>query len=151
MEGAELTSNLLINTFQKVESCTLISENLTTSTALGLIAHQATLTSVTVEGDMEDSTWMQWFHIIPRVCTNLQVLSLQSLEFDSKKLNTFQWGCKGLQGLRTRFLNLDDDWEIEGCLKQLCDWRRFGGGALVRHEHKMNTETRPENGLAWEE
>lgn len=140
--GAELTPNLLINTFQKVESCTLLSENLTSATALGLIAHQATLTSVTVKGVKEDSTWTQWFHMIPRLCTNLQVLSLESLEFDSNTLDTFQWECKNLRELRVRFHDLDDDWEIEGCLKQLCDWRRFGGGALIPHKHKMNAETR---------
>lgn len=141
-EGAELTSNLLINTFQNVESCTLLSENLTPSTALGLIAHQATLTSVTVKGIMPSSTWTHWFHMIPRLCTNLQVLSLESLEFDSKKLDTFQWGCKDLRELRVLFQDLEDDWDIDGCLKQLCDWRRFGGGDLVPHKHKMNAEIR---------
>ncbi|KAH7034409.1 hypothetical protein BKA57DRAFT_442705 [Linnemannia elongata] len=141
-EGCELTSNLLINSFQKVEACTLISENLTPATALGLIAHQATLTSVTVNDIMEDSSWTQWFHMIPRLCTKLQILSLVSFKFDSKTLDTFKWGCKGLQELRVRFQDLDDDREIEECLKQLYDWRRFGGGALTPHKNNMNAETR---------
>ncbi|KAF9146270.1 hypothetical protein BGX30_002526 [Mortierella sp. GBA39] len=141
-EDADLISNLLINTFQKVESCTLFSENLTPSTALGLIAHQVTLTSVTIKGVMNDSTWTQWFHMIPRLCTNLQVLSLVSLEFDSKTLDTFQWGCKDLRELRVRFQDLNDNWDIDECLRQLCDWRRFGGGASVRDKHKMYAEDR---------
>ncbi|KAF9154791.1 hypothetical protein BG015_011973 [Linnemannia schmuckeri] len=141
-DNPELISNLLINTFQKVESCTPLAENLTPSTALGLIAHQATLMSIAIQGEMEDTTWTQWFHTIPRLCSNLQVLSLKSLELDSKSLDAFQWGCKDLRELRVRFKDLGDPEEIDTCLMPLCDWRRFGGGVFIPHKDKVNIETR---------
>jgi hypothetical protein len=140
-QSTELISNLLINTFEKVEACTFSAKNLTTSTALGLVAHQETLTSLTITDTTKDKSLVQWFHMIPRMCSHLQVLTLESLVFDSELLDTFQWSCIGLRVLRVQFKDLDDAWDIDGCLKQLCDWRRFGGSSLVPFKNKKKVAT----------
>lgn len=132
-ESTELISNLLINTFERIEICTFSAKNLTASTALGLVAHQKSLTSITITVATKYKTLVQWFHMIPRMCTHLQVLSLESLVFDSEAVDTSQWGCKRLQELRMQFKDLNDPWDIDGCLKQLCDWRRFGGSSLAQY------------------
>jgi hypothetical protein len=142
-KGTPLISSLLINTFDTIETCTILGECLTSSTALGLIAHKDTLTSVTIKGTTLQSDWMHWFHMIPRLCLRLQVLSLEPLEFDSVALDSFQWGCQDLRELRVRFKGLKHARNIDGCLNQLCDWRRFGGGAvLTRLKDKETIATR---------
>ncbi|KAG0281532.1 hypothetical protein BGZ96_001099 [Linnemannia gamsii] len=148
-EGTEPISRLLVNTFDTLESCTISGECLTASTALGLISHKDTLTSIIIKDRSPRDDWMHWFHVIPRLCLHLQVLSLEPLEFDSETLDSFQWGCKDLRELRVRFKNLGDIGEysvssdVDECLMQLCDWRRFGGGAaLVRFKERETIKTR---------
>lgn len=146
-KGTELISSLLINTFETLETCTITGECLTSSTALGLIAHKDTLTSIVIKDKTPQNDWRNWFQMIPRLCLHLQVLSLEPLSFDSETLDSFQWGCKDLRELRVRISDIGDGRQeaadgIDECLAQLCDWRRFGVGAsLIRFKGKESITT----------
>ncbi|KAK3830702.1 MAG: hypothetical protein J3R72DRAFT_495808 [Linnemannia gamsii] len=50
----ELMSSLLLNSFTGLKYCTLSAQNLTKSTALGLIVHHETLISLTIKGEIQD-------------------------------------------------------------------------------------------------
>ncbi|KAF9154790.1 hypothetical protein BG015_011972 [Linnemannia schmuckeri] len=142
-DNTEAMSTLLLNAFNNLKSCKISAKNLTMSTAFGLISQQETLTSVTITDKLQDDVSMQWLYQIVKLCRGLLFLSFESLVCDLETIESWRWGCKDLRELRVRFKGLDNAWDIDGCLKRLCDWRRFGGGAsLIRFKDKETVATR---------
>ncbi|KAF9154793.1 hypothetical protein BG015_011975 [Linnemannia schmuckeri] len=137
--NTETLSALLLNAFKDLKSCSLSAKNLAMSTALGLISHLDSLTSLTVTDAILNAASMQWLFLILRLCRNLQILSIESIVCDLKTVEKSRWGCKGLRELRVRFKDLDTPQDIDGCFKQLCELRRFGNGPSLKWPNEMNS------------
>ncbi|KAH7034406.1 hypothetical protein BKA57DRAFT_476087 [Linnemannia elongata] len=123
----KIMTDLLLNSFEDLEACIFSAGNLDSSSALGLISHQETLTSVTITNriqDAEDATAMRWVHLIMKLCGNLETFSFEGMECDVDKC---VWGSRDLKGLRVMFEGLEATQDIEGCVKQLCGLRQAGG------------------------
>lgn len=133
---AEAISTLLLNNFKDLKSCTLSSKTLAMSTALGLVSHLDSLTTIRITGEAQDATSTQMLSVIVKLCRNLQVLSFESLVCDVETVEKFRWGCKDLGELRVRFKGLGASQDIDGCIKQLCSSRRSGGIVPTRSMDK---------------
>ncbi|KAK3833239.1 MAG: hypothetical protein J3R72DRAFT_494896 [Linnemannia gamsii] len=144
-EGDSATAaDILANALTGLESCTLSAWILSSSTVLGLVAHQDTLTSVTITTGTSSPTSptattsdeshtsafqnliaMEWLYMIPRLCRHLHTLSMEPLVCDIDSVEKYPWGCQDVQQLRVRFKGLETPQEIDVCLLQMCDRRRF--------------------------
>ncbi|KAF9146269.1 hypothetical protein BGX30_002525 [Mortierella sp. GBA39] len=128
----EAISTLLLNNFKDLQSCTLSAKALAMSTALGLVSHLDSLTTVRFTGKAQNSASIQLLSVIVKLCRNLQVLSFESLVCDVEAVEKSRWGCKDLRELRVRFKGLDTPHDIDGCLGKLCAMRRTGGIVVTR-------------------
>ncbi|KAG0296143.1 hypothetical protein BGZ97_004624 [Linnemannia gamsii] len=125
-ESTEIMKDLLLNSFNDLESCTLSSKNLEISTALGLLSHLDSMTSLTITDDKQDKEVTQMVFLIVKLCRNLQVLSIESIVCDVEIVEKARWACQDLRELRVRFKGLDSPRDIEGCIRQVCGQRRSG-------------------------
>ncbi|KAF9099856.1 hypothetical protein BGX29_006907 [Mortierella sp. GBA35] len=134
---SDTASDLLVNIFNSLESCNISSHFLSSSTVLGLVAHQDTLTSFTITNasTFQDTSSMQWFYFIPKLCLHLRILSVEPLVCEMEAIEKHKWVCKDLKGLRIRILRLESVQNIDGCLKQV---------ELLRRAGLPPTTTRPE-------
>ncbi|KAG0296144.1 hypothetical protein BGZ97_004625 [Linnemannia gamsii] len=128
-------SDLLAEAFVGLESCTLSHKLFDASTILGLIAHQDSLTSVSITNAgviIQDESSLKCLYMIPRLCRRLQFLSMESIAYEIERVESRKWVCKDLRELRVRFKGLDTPNEIDGCLKQLCSMRQSGVTSLAQ-------------------
>lgn len=119
-ERTEIMTDLLLHSFEALEACILSAKNLVSSSTLGLISHQETLTSVTITNELLDATSMQWVHLIMKLCGNLEFFSFESLECN---MTDCVWRSRNLKELRVRFMGLETKQDIDECVSQLC-WSR---------------------------
>ncbi|KAF9090877.1 hypothetical protein BGX29_011255 [Mortierella sp. GBA35] len=119
-DNKETMSNLLLYSFTGLESVAFPAQNLVMSTALGLITHQETLTSIRIMDKIQDPSLMQWFYFLPRLCRNLEVLSIEQLVLNMDAVEKHRWSCEKLKELRVRFEGLDTPQDIDGCLMNIC-------------------------------
>ncbi|KAG9061047.1 hypothetical protein KI688_007676 [Linnemannia hyalina] len=141
-DDTDAISALLLNNFKDLKSCTLSAKTLAMSTALGLVSHMDSLTTIRFTGEAQEATSMQLLSVTMKLCRNLQVLSFESLVCDVETVEKIRWGCKGLRELRVRFQGLDTPEDIDGCLKKLCVTTRSGGIGSTRHLDKDTISTR---------
>ncbi|KAK3833158.1 MAG: hypothetical protein JOS17DRAFT_741693 [Linnemannia elongata] len=132
----EAMSTLLLNNFQDLKSCTLPAKALAMPTALGLVSHLDSLTTIRITGEAQDATSTQMLGVIVKLCRNLQVLSFESIVCDVETFKKFRWGSKDLGELRVRFKDLHTPQDIDGCIKQLCSSRRSGSIVATRSMDK---------------
>ncbi|KAG0259330.1 hypothetical protein BGZ95_004715, partial [Linnemannia exigua] len=111
--GAILTE-LLARVFLKLETCILQHSQFTSASFLGLLQHQATLTSIhiqlhtrpSLDSDPERLESMRSTHLILRVCKKLQVLSIKGYEVKIDEFDAGEWVCKDLKELRVTIYGL---------------------------------------------
>ncbi|KAF9099855.1 hypothetical protein BGX29_006906 [Mortierella sp. GBA35] len=120
-------------------SVTFPAQNLAMSTVLGLIAHQETLTAIRIIGRVQDPSLMQWFYFLPRLCLNLEVLSIEQLVLDMDAVEKHRWSCEKLKELRARFEGLDMPQDIDGCLRNVCVRRHTSDTPLTVPGTSMET------------
>ncbi|KAF9539444.1 hypothetical protein EC957_005403 [Mortierella hygrophila] len=131
-DDTDAMSALLLNSFKDLQSCTLSAKTLAMSTALGLVSHLDSLTTIRITDEAQEATSMQMLSVIVKLCHNLQVLSFESLVCDVEAVEKIRWGCKDLIELRMRFKGLDKPQDIDGCLRKMCVMRRTGGIVVTR-------------------
>ncbi|KAF9129765.1 hypothetical protein BGW39_003837 [Mortierella sp. 14UC] len=117
-------SDLLVNCIRLPQSCTFSAENLDVSLLLSLTTHYDTLTSITITDKCTDAEEMRWVYLIPKMCLNLKVLSMEELTLEMELVEEHQWRCQDLQELRVRFKGLEDLKAIDECLISVCSHRR---------------------------
>ncbi|KAG0274537.1 hypothetical protein BGZ95_009690 [Linnemannia exigua] len=134
-------SKLLLGAFTGLKSCTFSAQNLTMSTAFGLVAHYETLISLTIQGEILDKSSMKCLPLLWKLSPNLQMLSIESLILDLKANKTL-WGSLGWRELRVRIRGLDAPQDIDRCIQQVCNWRRSGNIASIRPQDGDSISTR---------
>ncbi|KAF9127949.1 hypothetical protein BGW39_005460 [Mortierella sp. 14UC] len=159
---ATSAADILANALVGLESCSLSAWILSSSSVLGLIAHQDTLTSVTItSGSTPTATptttevaktcsatrklvAMEWLYMIPRLCRHLRLLSMEPLLCEMDSVEKFRWRCRDLEQLRVQFKDLNKPQDVDLCLQQVCDWRRFGiaGSAMTKLKDENELSTR---------
>lgn len=123
-------SELLIECFQLVESCTFSAKNLEVVTTVACINHMQTMTSVTITDELppeaNHSFMMKWVYFIPKLCLHLQYLSIEKLVLDMDTVQKHQWSCRNLRELIVKFKGLECEEDVEQCVMEVCAWRRLG-------------------------
>ncbi|KAG0367593.1 hypothetical protein BGX24_003166 [Mortierella sp. AD032] len=140
--NTDLMSSLLLNAFTGLKSCTLSAQNITMSTAFGLVVHHETLISLIINGDIQDNSSLQYLALILRLCRHLQTLSLESIVCDFEKVYKSLSGSLGLRELRVRFKGFDAPQDIDSCIQQVCDWRRSGNITSIQPKYDDSISTR---------
>ncbi|KAG0268066.1 hypothetical protein BGZ95_002633 [Linnemannia exigua] len=121
-------SDLLVDCIRHPESCTFAAKNMSSSMLVGLSAHSDTLTSITITDKCTNSDEsMRWLYMIPKMCLNLKVLSMEDIVLEMSSVNEHQWRCHDLKELRVRFRGLEDPKAIDECLTSVCLQRRRPG------------------------
>ncbi|KAF9900750.1 hypothetical protein EC991_006923 [Linnemannia zychae] len=147
----DVASDLVSTVFEDLVSCTLSTQIIASSTILGLVSHLNTLTSVIIVGNsstktaddaatvvrdsstiFQDTMITKWLYMIPRLCLNLQLLSLEPIVCDIEAIEARPWVCKDLRELRLRVKDLDSAPLVHRSVKQLCDWRLAGTAAFLQ-------------------
>ncbi|KAG0288587.1 hypothetical protein BGZ96_007684 [Linnemannia gamsii] len=122
--ATENISELLINCFQLVESCTLTAKNLEVMTTVACINHMQTMTSITITDELppvaNHPDMMKWVYFIPKLCLHLQYLSIEKLVLDMDTVQKHQWSCHDLKELRVKFRGLESEEDIERCVMEVC-------------------------------
>ncbi|KAG0293933.1 hypothetical protein BGZ96_002047 [Linnemannia gamsii] len=86
-------ASLVLKCAQKLESCTFSAQDLNLAMAFACISHLDTLTSltITVKKSLVDISYaMEWVYYIPKLCSNLKVLSIQEVVLEMKEIE-----CRG--------------------------------------------------------
>ncbi|KAG0373855.1 hypothetical protein BGX24_011164 [Mortierella sp. AD032] len=121
-------SDLLVDCIRLPASCTLAAKNMSASMLTGLATHCDTLTSITITDKCTDeAASMRWLYLIPKMCLNLKVLSMEKIVLEMYSVNEHKWRCNDLRELRVLFKGLEDPKPIDECLTSVCLQRRRPG------------------------
>jgi hypothetical protein len=138
-------SEFVLKCTQKLESCMFSAQSLGLAMAFACVSHLNTLTSLTITGtvtSLEISSTMEWVYYLPKICSNLKVLSMQELVMDIEEIEKQPWTCLGSQELSLRFKGLESKEEVERCVKQVCAFRRTGDANLTRLKDRDDVVSR---------
>ncbi|KAF9279135.1 hypothetical protein BGZ88_000158 [Linnemannia elongata] len=124
VDDADKLSDLLLDSFIELESCTFSAKNLSNSMVLSLVSHLNTLTTIIITDKCTDAETMRWLYLIPKSCSRLRVLSIRDLVLDMAIVKQHEWSCEDLTELHVRFEGLEDTQFIYGCIKDMCSRRQ---------------------------
>ncbi|KAF9922836.1 hypothetical protein FBU30_007024 [Linnemannia zychae] len=123
-DNTELMSDLLLGPLSGLKTCTFPAINISKSTALGLIANQGSLTSLTIGDNIKDPISMTNLHLILKFCHNLREFSAKSIVIDIEAAMQQQETYQELSTLSVRLANLVTSQNIDLCLLLLQALRR---------------------------
>ncbi|KAG0305707.1 hypothetical protein BGZ98_003717 [Dissophora globulifera] len=133
--------NLVANVFRNLGSVSFKYQQLSTDIIMALLIHRLTLTEISayLEGTEveQDETFSEadpfrelgrTLQLLPRICSNLTVLELESHEMDMDFVEEEEWACKGLWRLRVRIVGLDSKEKISTALNLWSEKRNMESG-----------------------
>ncbi|KAK5817007.1 hypothetical protein F5H01DRAFT_342211 [Linnemannia elongata] len=124
VDDTDKLSDLLLDSFTKLGSCTFSAKNLSNSMVLSLISHSNTLTTIIITDKCTNAEAMRRLYLIPKSCLRLWVLSIRDLVLDMAIVEQHEWSCEELTELHVRFKGLEDTQLIDGFIKEMCYQRQ---------------------------
>ncbi|KAK3811481.1 MAG: hypothetical protein JOS17DRAFT_779896 [Linnemannia elongata] len=132
-------ASYLDNSFHSLEKVTFGYTTLNQAVLLGLLEHQATLTSIiltpssaSIEPSTPDevATSQKMIRLILKSCGCLNILSIGGHQMDVCLLEDERVACMDLQELRVRFYGLGTEALVDACLEMLTERKRASAGAV---------------------
>ncbi|KAG0313927.1 hypothetical protein BGZ99_008474 [Dissophora globulifera] len=135
--------NLVANVFHNLVSVAFEYQQLSTNSIMALLLHRLTLKEISAysegtEGFTEQDEIFseadpfqelgRTLQLLPRICSNLTVLELESHEMDMDFIEEEEWSCKGLWRLRVRIVGLDSREKISMALNLWSEKRNMESG-----------------------
>ncbi|KAF9128097.1 hypothetical protein BG015_004400 [Linnemannia schmuckeri] len=136
-------TSYLDNGFYGLESVTFGYIAFNQAVLLGLLEHQATLTSIIltpstakVEPSTPDeiATSKKMIGLILKSCQHLCILSVEGHQMDVSFFENERVACMDLQELRVRFCGLGTTSLVDECLETLARWRKNSAGTVGAHD-----------------